>query len=87
MVTIAVSLKPQPRPTDEKITVSSEPHSQQMDDKGTTSTQGLEQTFLVHKEIICHYSLSFDAAFNGKFQEGKTQSMTLDHTDPKLFAA
>jgi hypothetical protein len=86
MVTIAVSLNPQPRLTDENITFSSEPHSQPMNDKGTTSTQGLEQTFLVHKEIIRYYSLFFDAAFNGKFQEGKTQSMILDDTDPQLFA-
>jgi hypothetical protein len=70
MVTIAVSLKPQPHPSDEKITVSSEPQSQPIDEKGTTSTQGLEQTFLVRKEILCYYSLFFDAAFNGKFQEG-----------------
>jgi hypothetical protein len=69
-------LKPQPQPTDEKAAVSAEPQAQPIDDKGTTSTQGLEQTFLVHKEIICFYSHFFDAAFNGKFQEGKTQCMT-----------
>jgi hypothetical protein len=87
MVTIAVSLKPQPQPTHENTTVSSETQSQPIDGKVTTPIQGLEQTFLVHKEIICYYSPFFDATFNGKFQEGKTQCMALDDTDPDLFAA
>jgi hypothetical protein len=40
--------------------------------------------FSIHKNIICHYSPYFSAAFNGNFVEGKTQRMTLD-VDEKAF--
>jgi len=49
--------------------------------KGTT-----EHKFVVHKEWICFHSPFFSSAFNGKFEEGKTQTMTLVDVDPELFA-
>lgn len=36
---------------------------------------GKSKEFVVHKSFICHYSPFFDAAFNGRFAEGATQSM------------
>lgn len=34
--------------------------------------------FFIHKNLICYHSPFFAAAFNRKFAEGTTQSMTLD---------
>ena len=44
-----------------------------------------EREFLIHKEFICHHSEFFAAEFNGQFQEGQTQAMTLDDIDPDAF--
>jgi hypothetical protein len=49
------------------------------------SKMAQEQTFLIHKDFICYYSKFFDAAFNGQFEEGQTQAMTLDDIDPDAF--
>ena len=46
---------------------------------------GEEQAFLVYKEFICYYSPFFDAAFNGSFEEGKTQSIDIDDVRPAVF--
>jgi hypothetical protein len=43
------------------------------------------KTFLVHKEFICYYSLFFDAAFNGQFQEGATLKLDLPGVLPAVF--
>ncbi|RDL36028.1 uncharacterized protein BP5553_06640 [Venustampulla echinocandica] len=45
-----------------------------------------KQTFLVHKQFICFYSSYFNAAFNGEFQEGQTQTLELENVFPSLFA-
>ncbi|TVY59623.1 hypothetical protein LSUE1_G009222 [Lachnellula suecica] len=42
--------------------------------------------FLVHKEFICYHSPFFDVAFNGKFQEGISRVLNLEHTAPRTFA-
>ncbi len=34
--------------------------------------------FVVHKDLICHYSPFFAGAFNSSFSEGQTQTMTFD---------
>jgi hypothetical protein len=55
-------------------------------DRGTVETQIASLTiinpcypkFLTHKNMICCHSPFFAAAFNGKFAEGTTQSMTLN---------
>lgn len=36
-----------------------------------------KETFIVHKEIICHYSPFFSIAFNSKFTESSTKTMSL----------
>ncbi|KAJ5032520.1 uncharacterized protein L3040_009121 [Drepanopeziza brunnea f. sp. 'multigermtubi'] len=41
--------------------------------------------FLVHKEIICHHSKVFKAAFNGTFLEGQTQTYRLQDTTQGAF--
>jgi hypothetical protein len=45
-----------------------------------------KQKFLVHKEFICYYSPFFNAAFNGNFKEGESQTMDLEDIDPAVFA-
>ncbi|CAG8976470.1 hypothetical protein HYALB_00008060 [Hymenoscyphus albidus] len=42
-------------------------------------------SFTIHKSTISHHSPFFLAAFNGAFQEGQTQQMTLTDVDPKIF--
>jgi hypothetical protein len=44
-----------------------------------------KQPFLIHKNFICHYSPYFDAAFNGNFVEGETQTLDLEDTHPEVF--
>ena len=61
-------------PVSAKSTKSSDP-------KATT-----EHKFVVHKEWICFHSPFFSSAFNGDFEEGQTQTMTLVDVDPELFA-
>jgi hypothetical protein len=46
---------------------------------------GDTKTFRVHKNFICYYSPFFDAAFNGNFVEGDTQSMNLEETSTEAF--
>ncbi|TVY44557.1 hypothetical protein LOCC1_G003359 [Lachnellula occidentalis] len=41
--------------------------------------------FVVHREFICHYSPYFDAAFNGDFIEGQTQTLDLNDFWPTIF--
>jgi hypothetical protein len=43
------------------------------------------QNFVVHKELICHFSPVFSAAFNSAFIEGETQRMTFIDIDAKPF--
>ena len=47
-------------------------------------TDAKSPKFLVHKNIICHYSPYFSAAFNGNFVEGRTKTINLD-VDEKAF--
>lgn len=46
---------------------------------------GKKSTFTIHKNIICHYSRYFAAAFNGGFQEGQTQEVLLKDVNPAIF--
>jgi hypothetical protein len=46
---------------------------------------GHTKTYRVHKNFICYYSPFFDAAFNGNFTEGDTQSMKLGDTCTEAF--
>ena len=41
--------------------------------------------FVVHREFICHHSPYFDAAFNGEFVEGQTQTLDLEDVRPYVF--
>ncbi|KAH7403725.1 hypothetical protein BKA64DRAFT_707200 [Cadophora sp. MPI-SDFR-AT-0126] len=45
----------------------------------------LAESFIIHKDMICHHSSYFAKAFNGKLLESKTQTMTIPDidTDPK----
>ncbi|KAE9376530.1 hypothetical protein N431DRAFT_462359 [Stipitochalara longipes BDJ] len=45
----------------------------------------LSETFMVHKELICHYSSFFSAAFNSNFTEAATKTMTLSDIDVNDF--
>lgn len=45
-----------------------------------------EKSFTVYKEFICYYSPFFDAAFNGSFREGETQTMLWEDVEPTEFA-
>jgi hypothetical protein len=48
-------------------------------------TEDSKQTFIIHKDLICHYSPFFSAAFNGNFIEGTTQTMNLPDIDADIF--
>lgn len=45
----------------------------------------LEYKFVVYKDIICHYSPFFHAAFNGNFEEGRTQTINFVDVDHEIF--
>ncbi|KAN0116980.1 hypothetical protein V8E51_002957 [Hyaloscypha variabilis] len=47
-----------------------------------SSSSAAEHKFVIHKDFICYYSPFFFAAFNGNFEEGRTQTMTLVDVDP-----
>lgn len=51
-----------------------------------TGTEGNTETFSILKNVICHRSPFFDAAFNSQLSEGQTQSMTLEDVDSEIFA-
>jgi hypothetical protein len=66
------------------ITITSKgPPTDQSDGLSETAQ---EQTFLIHKDFICHYSEFFAAAFNEQFKEEQMQAMTLGDIDPAAFA-
>jgi BTB/POZ domain len=46
-----------------------------------------KETFIIHKELICHYSPFFSVAFNSnsKYAEGATQTMKLPDVDVENF--
>lgn len=44
-----------------------------------------EQVFQVYKELLCRQSPFFEAAFEGPFSEGETQSMTLEDVGDNEF--
>ncbi|KAJ5047217.1 uncharacterized protein L3040_003058 [Drepanopeziza brunnea f. sp. 'multigermtubi'] len=44
-----------------------------------------KETYIIHKGIICYYSPFFNAAFNGNFAEGETQTMRLDDVNSETF--
>lgn len=44
-----------------------------------------QETFIVHKDLICHYSPFFSTAFNSTFTEGLTKTMTLPDVDLNNF--
>jgi hypothetical protein len=46
-----------------------------------TNADGKVFDFVVHKSFLCHASPFFDAAFNGNFVEGQTQSMNLETSE------
>jgi hypothetical protein len=41
--------------------------------------------FMIHKEFACYHSPVFDAAFNGPFVEGQTQTYRMDDTTKGSF--
>jgi hypothetical protein len=41
--------------------------------------------FIVHKEHACHHSPILNAAFNGNFVEGQTQTYRIEDTSPGPF--
>ncbi|TVY71183.1 hypothetical protein LSUE1_G008210 [Lachnellula suecica] len=43
------------------------------------------EEFLVYKDIACRGSKVFERAFNGGFEEGRTQTYELDDVDPDTF--
>ena len=49
-------------------------------DRGTN-----RQTFVVYKQVVCHFSLLFRAAFNSSMVEGRTNSMTLENVEARVF--
>jgi hypothetical protein len=51
----------------------------------TIGLDGANETFSVHKELICHHSPFFNKAFNSQFREGLTQEMTIDDVEPETF--
>jgi hypothetical protein len=56
------------------VTIKVSSKSLPTDQPDGLSETAQEQTFLVHKDFICHYSEFFAVAFNGQFKEGQTQS-------------
>ncbi|KAH9215322.1 hypothetical protein DL95DRAFT_243131, partial [Leptodontidium sp. 2 PMI_412] len=40
----------------------------------------------IHKKIVCYYSPTLDAAFNGTFLEGSTQTYALESINESTFA-
>jgi hypothetical protein len=44
-----------------------------------------QQSFGIHKDIICFHSPYFKAAFDGSFQEATTGETTLETTNAKIF--
>jgi len=65
------------------IILSSKPEP--VDASNVTSVQPLKHNLHIHKDNICYYSPFFDAAFNGNFQEGQTQTMEFDDVDVTAF--
>jgi hypothetical protein len=47
---------------------------------------GQAQTFLIHKDLFCHKSPYFRAAFDGAFKKGVEQKLELDDVEPQTFA-
>ncbi|KAG4429675.1 hypothetical protein IFR05_014846 [Cadophora sp. M221] len=43
------------------------------------------ESFIIHKDIICHHFSFFANAFNGNLLEGKTQTMNLSDFDSDIF--
>jgi hypothetical protein len=65
-----------------------------MSDLGSTPSQMVNfiigrdpdrETFTVHKEHACQYSPVLDRAFNSTFEEGQTQTYTMDDTTVGAF--
>jgi hypothetical protein len=44
-----------------------------------------KETFIVHKNLICHHSPFFEAVFNSSMKEGQTQTMTLEDVESGAF--
>ena len=44
-----------------------------------------KETFVVHKDLVCHYSPFFSTAFNSNFAESTTKAMTLPDVDLDSF--
>lgn len=51
----------------------------------TVTSNGKEDTYSIHKNLLCHHSPFFDRAFNGNFQEGVSQSMNLPEVEAEVF--
>lgn len=43
------------------------------------------QKFVVHKNLVEHYSPAFENAFNGGFIEGQTRELNLGDVDANIF--
>jgi hypothetical protein len=65
------------------IILSSKPEP--ADASNMTSVQPQNHNLLIHKDYICYYSPFFDAAFNGNFQEGQTQTIEFHDVDVTAF--
>jgi hypothetical protein len=44
-----------------------------------------KETFVVHKNLICHHSPFFEAEFNSLMKEGRTQTMALEDVESGVF--
>ncbi|KAK0104899.1 hypothetical protein ONS95_005164 [Cadophora gregata] len=56
-------------------------------DHNLTEGFSTTQKFLIHKNLICHYSPFFSAAFSSHFIEDQPQSMTFDDINPTVFGS
>jgi hypothetical protein len=44
-----------------------------------------KQTFVIQKSLVSYHSPFFHAVFNSSFEEGRTQSMTLEDVESGVF--
>jgi hypothetical protein len=43
------------------------------------------KAYVVHKDLLCHYSKYFSAAFNGLFKEAQEKELKLAEVEPRVF--
>jgi hypothetical protein len=44
-----------------------------------------QQTFVIHKHLISHYSPFFKAEFDSNIEQGETKTMTMEDVDARIF--